>query len=54
VDDDDYVGRTDSLAAATEDTQSPDTSMGVSGPAPPSEEEVKPRLFADVSGYLHG
>jgi hypothetical protein len=55
VDDDDYVGSIDSLAAATaEDTKSPDTSMGVSGPAPPSEEEVKPRLFADVSGYLHG
>jgi hypothetical protein len=56
VDDDDYVGTIDSLAAATEDTKSPDTSMGVSGSAPLSEEEVKPRfrLFADVSGYLHG
>jgi len=54
VDDDEYVGIIDSLAAATEDTKSPDTSMGVSGPAPPSEEEVKPRLFDVVSGYLHG
>jgi hypothetical protein len=54
VDDDDYVGIIDSLAAATEDTKSPDTSTGVSGPAPPSEEEVQPRLFADLSGYLHG
>jgi hypothetical protein len=53
VDDDDYVGTIDSLAAATEDTKSPDTSMGVSGSAPLSEEEVKPRLADDVSGYLH-
>jgi hypothetical protein len=46
LDDADSVGTIRPLAAATEDTKSPDTSTGGSGPALQSEKEAKPSLFA--------
>jgi hypothetical protein len=45
LDDADSVGTIRSLEAATEDTESPDTSTGDSGPSLPSEMDANPSLF---------